>query len=65
MPDDREDNDKSIANALSALGWVEEIEETEEPVETDKDITIILKEQIKLLNEKVNKTIAENEKLIK
>ncbi|MFX1338594.1 MAG: hypothetical protein ACFFDK_08285 [Promethearchaeota archaeon] len=46
MPDDRESEDKSITDALSALGWVEE-KEKEEQIKSDKS----LQEQLKLFTE--------------
>ena len=64
---DRENDDKSIVEVLSALGWVEEKEDKEEgPSTTDKS----LKEQLKLfieqnreLNDKINIISKENEEL--
>ena len=63
---DRENDDKSIVEALSALGWVEEKEGEERPSITDKS----LKEQLKLfieqnreLNDKINIISKENEDL--
>ena len=63
---DRENDDKSIVEALSALGWVEEKDNEEGPSTTDKS----LKEQLKLfieqnreLNDKINIISKENEEL--
>ncbi len=59
-----ENDDKSIVNALSALGWVEEKSEEEEPAETDKSLQEQLELFIKqngILNEKINSIAKENE----
>jgi chromosome segregation ATPase len=57
MSDEREgheeDNDKSIVDALSTLGWVEEKEEEQESLKTDDD-----------LKEKLNFFMEENKRLM-
>ena len=62
MPDEREEHeeeDKSIVDALSTLGWVEEEEEGEETLEAEENI----KEQLNFFKEENKKLIGEiNEK---
>jgi hypothetical protein len=53
MPEDHEDEDKSIVDALSSLGWVEEKESEDEGSQKDEQE---LEEQLLFLKE-------ENEKL--
>ena len=73
MPEDREDDDKSIVDALSALGWVEEKEETEDSAEIGEDLQSQLNffkehyhqltEEKKALSEQTEKLIKEKEEL--
>ena len=66
MPDEREDEDKSITEALSALGWVEEKGEKEEPIKTEESYQEQLNlfiEQNKQLNQQINSLLRENEDL--
>ena len=71
MPDERDDDDKSIVNALSALGWVEEKEEKEDLEEsTESDLNVqeqinLYKKKIELLNEEVKQISTEKDELIK
>ncbi len=57
-PDNHDDEDKSIVDALSTLGWVEEKEDDEDPFK-EKDDNIL--EQLNLFKEqnvKLNEQIA-------
>jgi len=59
LPNDRESEDKSITDALSALGWVEEKEkgeqtESEKPLQEQLDL---FREQISQLNQQINNLI--------
>ncbi len=68
MPEDREDDDKSIVDALSALGWIEEKEEIEDSTELDEDLQSqlnFLKEQYHQLTEEINALSEQKEKLTK
>ena len=50
-----EDRDKSIIDALSTLGWVEEKDEEVETIDTEDDI----KEQLKFFKEEKKRLIGE------
>ena len=70
MSDEREDReekgDKTIIDALSSLGWVEEKEKVEETTNSDDDYLeqlYLFKEQNKKLNEEVIRISKENEDL--
>jgi exonuclease SbcC len=66
MPDDREENDKSITNALSALGWVEEKKDEKEIKNTDKPIQEQINlfiEQNRKLSDQINTLLKENKSL--
>ena len=57
MPDEHDDEDKSIVDALSTLGWVEEKDDDEDPFK-EKDGTLVeqlnlFKEQISQLNQQI------------
>ena len=68
MPEDREDDDKSIVDALSALGWVEEKEEIEDSAEVGEDLQSQLKffkEQYHQLTEEKNALSEQTERLKK
>ena len=65
MPDDRESEDKSITDALSALGWVEE-KDKEEQIESEKPLQEQLNlfmEQNSQLNQQISKLIKEKDML--
>ncbi|MFX0141859.1 MAG: hypothetical protein ACFFDN_49945, partial [Candidatus Hodarchaeota archaeon] len=68
MSKDPKDDDKSIVDALSALGWVEEKEEGIQPQEEEGSIQAQLesfKEQCELLKKEVGNLTTENELLKK
>lgn len=67
MPDDQDDEDKSIVDALSTLGWVEEKGDDDDPFK-DKDENLLeqlnlFKEQTVRLNEQIASKTLEIESL--
>ena len=60
MPDEHDDEDRSIVDALSALGWVEEDENAEQSIVEEED----LQTQVKQLNEDLKRTSKERDELL-
>jgi chromosome segregation ATPase len=66
MPDEHEDDDRTIVDALSALGWVEESEKgaVELPADLEEQLNLFKQENQKLTDE-VNRLSQQNEQLKK
>ena len=66
MPNEREEEDKSITEALSALGWVEEKKEKGEPIKPEASLQEQLNlfiDQNKQLTDQINYLLKANEAL--
>ncbi len=66
MPDDRESEEKSITEALSALGWVEEEKDKGEQIKSEKPLQEqlnLLTEQNEKLTDQINDVLKEKEAL--
>ena len=67
MPDEQDDEDKSIVDALSTLGWVEEKDDDEDPFKEKEENVLeqlnLFKEQNVRLNEQIASKTMEIETL--